>query len=132
MKMQKLQTMRTESGYKQKKCWWPHNLPTWCHRQCLWPCPVSLTSPSFMKISLLVLELRQFLFTRNWPKIRKSEISWSEFCPIPGAKLPYAAKCQVYSFYPFWDIKTKPARGGVKMHPPPSRLGLTYINLRWY
>ena len=37
---------------------------------------------SFMSISLLVLELQQLPFVRDWPKIRKSEIPPSEFCPI--------------------------------------------------
>ena len=32
----------------------------------------------------LVLELWQFTFTRDWPKIWKSEITMSEFCPISG------------------------------------------------
>ena len=41
-----------------------------------------LTSPKFMSISLLVLELWQFLFIRDWPEIWKSEIPPSEFCTI--------------------------------------------------
>ena len=41
-----------------------------------------VTSPSFMSISLLVLELRQFSFIKDWPEIRKSEIPPPEFCPI--------------------------------------------------
>ena len=43
-----------------------------------------VTGPSFMSISLLVLELWQFSFIRDWPEIRKSEIPPSEFCPISG------------------------------------------------
>ena len=35
-----------------------------------------------MSISSLVLELWQFSFIWDWPEIRKSEISPSEFCPI--------------------------------------------------
>ena len=34
--------------------------------------------------SLLVLELYQFLFIRDWPEILKSEIPSSEFSPISG------------------------------------------------
>ena len=41
-----------------------------------------VTGPSFMSISSLVQELWQFLFIRDWPEIRKSEIPPSEFCPI--------------------------------------------------
>ena len=43
----------------------------------------SATASSFMSISILVLELRQSLFIRDWPEIQKSEIP-SEFCYIPG------------------------------------------------
>ena len=42
------------------------------------------TGPSFMSISSLVLELWQFYFIRDWPKIQKSEILPSGFCPISG------------------------------------------------
>ena len=41
-----------------------------------------VAGPSFMSISSLVAELWQFAFIRDWPKIRKSEISQSEFCTI--------------------------------------------------
>ena len=34
-----------------------------------------VTGPSFMSTSSLLLELWQFLFIRDWPEIRKSEIS---------------------------------------------------------
>ena len=80
-----------------------------------------INGPSFIMISFLVLELWQFLFIRDWPEIRKSEIPLSEFCPIPGewCKLPYAAKCQVYSFYRFWVIKGKPTGQGGNYPPPP-------------
>ena len=43
-----------------------------------------VTGPNFMPISSLVLQLCQFLFIRDWPEIRKSEIPPSEFCPISG------------------------------------------------
>ena len=43
-----------------------------------------VTGLSFMSISLLVLELWQLSFIRDWPEIRKSEIPPSEFCPISG------------------------------------------------
>ena len=41
-----------------------------------------VTGPSFMSISLLVLELWQFFFIRDWPEIQKLEILPSEFCPL--------------------------------------------------
>ena len=41
-----------------------------------------VTSPSFMPILSLVLELWQFSFEWDWPEIRKSEILPPEFCPI--------------------------------------------------
>ena len=91
-----------------------------------------ITGPSFMTISSLVLELLQFSFIMDWPEIRKSEISLSEFCPISGdwgtnvsnRKLLNAGKFQGYSFYRFWVIKGKPTWGEVKLHPSPPRLGL--------
>ena len=43
-----------------------------------------ITGPSFMSISSLVLELWHCLFIKDWPEIRKSEISPSEFCQISG------------------------------------------------
>ena len=43
-----------------------------------------VTGPNFMSISSLVLELWQFSFIRDWPKIPKSEIHLSVFCPISG------------------------------------------------
>ena len=41
-----------------------------------------VTGPSFIAISLLGMELWQFSFITDWPKIWKSEIILSEFCPI--------------------------------------------------
>ena len=43
--------------------------------------PSLVTAPSFMSISLLVLELWQFSCIRNWPEIQKLKIRPSEFCP---------------------------------------------------
>ena len=89
-----------------------------------------VTGPNFMSILPLVLELLQFSFIRDWPEIRKSEISPPEICPISGdwdklgiPKLApvslNAAKCQDYSFYRFWVIKGKQT-GRVKLsHSPP-------------
>ena len=43
-----------------------------------------VTGPSFMPLSSLVLELRQFPFIKDWPEIWKLEIHPSEFCLISG------------------------------------------------
>ena len=76
-------------GRKLKKWQWRHKLLACRHRQIvltffLFLLSSLLTAPSFMSISLLVLELWQFPFTRISPEIRKSEITPSEFCPISG------------------------------------------------
>ena len=42
---------------------------------------ILVTGPSFMSISLLVLDLWQFSCIRNWTEIQKSKIHPSEFCP---------------------------------------------------
>ena len=43
-----------------------------------------VTGRGFMSISLLVLELRQFSFVRDWPEIPKLEILPPWFYPISG------------------------------------------------
>ena len=62
-----------------------------------------VTSPSFMSISSLVLELWQFSFIRDWPEIWKSEIPPSEFCPISGdwveLWIPNLARMSLIEFY---------------------------------
>ena len=88
------------------------------------------TGPSFMTISLLVLELWQFCFIRDWPEIRKLETPQPELCPISGdcskLEIPNFArkslmKCysmQKNAFYHFWVIKGKTTGGtgrGVKL-----------------
>ena len=86
-----------------------------------------VTCPSFMSISSPVQELRQFLFIRNWPEIRKLEIPPIWVLPniwrlgrVKNIKygmnvfnniLLNAAKCLGCSFYGFWVIKGKPAGG---------------------
>ena len=72
-----------------------------------------------MWISLLVLELWQFSFIKDWPEIQKSEILPSEFYPIYGdwgklgipnlaqmssKKLQNTVKYQRYSFYHASDL----------------------------
>ena len=88
---------------------------------------------------LLVLELWQFSFIKDWPEIgntpvwvlpsiwRLGQVGDTKFGTNVSSKvLLNAAKCQGYSFYRFWVIKWKPTRwgGDVKLPHPPSRLGL--------
>ena len=88
-----------------------------------WPCSVSFVKFSYWSKSgsWLVLEFWQFLFIRDWPEIRKSEIPQSEFCPISGnwgnleipnfgvnissKMLLNVSKCQDYNFYHFGVFK---------------------------
>ena len=66
-----------------------------------------ITGANFMSTSSLVLELRQSYFIRNWPEIRKSEISPSEFCPIFGdwgeSGIPNLAKISLIKC--FWMLQ---------------------------
>ena len=72
-------------GHKLKNWQWHHNFLAWCHRHffnvAVFPLSNLVTGPSFISMSLLVLELWQFSFIRDWPEIRKSEISPSAFYP---------------------------------------------------
>ena len=104
-------------------CW--HNVMVKCFEVLVFLLSGFVIGPSFMSISLLVLQVKQF-FLRNWPEIWKSEIHPSDFCPIFGEwselgipnltgmfyneKLLNPAKCQVYS-YRFWVITRKPTWG---------------------
>ena len=73
-------------SHKSEKWQWHHSLPTRRHRQFFYVAVLLLSSlvidPSFMSILLLVLEIWQFSFIRDWPEIGKSEIHPSEFFPI--------------------------------------------------
>ena len=89
---------------------------------------------------LLVLELWQFSFIRDWPEIgntpvwvlpsiwRLGQVGDTKFGANVSSKiLLNAAKCQGYSFYRFWVIKWKPTRwGGCKITPPPIQ-----IRVKW-
>ena len=62
-----------------------------------------VAGPSFMGISSLVLELWQWSFIRDLPKIRKSEIPPSEFCLISGdwdeLEIPNLARMSLIKCY---------------------------------
>ena len=62
-----------------------------------------MTDLSFISVPLLVLDLSQFLFIRDWPEIQKSEIPPSEFCPISGDRgklaIPNLAEMFVMRYY---------------------------------
>ena len=105
-----------------------------------------VTGRNFMSVSLLVLELWQFSFIRDWSGFRKSEIELSEFFPniwrlgrirdstfgmnVSNKMLLNAAKCQAYSIYRFWVITGKPTGGG-DYHLSPPKLGVI-LNLSHY
>ena len=100
-----------------------------------------VANPSFMSIPSLVLELRQFLFVRDSPEIRKSEEPPSEFCPISGDwgewRIPNLAwalfiKCywilqngRVVAFTVSELLRANQQWGKITPHPP--RLKLTDI-----
>ena len=88
-----------------------------------------VTGPSFMSISLLVLELRQFLFVRDWPEFQKSETPTFEFCPTSeiGAREGYQTWHDVTAFtvaaFAVSELLRENQQGGGVKIPPP-RLGL--------
>ena len=115
-----------------------------------WRCFVFLVEFSYLSKfhvnMIMVQELWQFVFIRDWPKIQKLEISPSEFCPISGdwgeKRIPNLSRTSLIrsywmlqnargcSFYRFWVIKGKPTGGGegrVKLPLPPPRLGLKLL-----
>ena len=103
---------------------WKNKIPTWSRYQIvltfLWySYPPLATGPNFISLSLLVVELWQFLFVMDWPEIRKSEtpmpnILWleqgrnTECCKVPGL--------QLLLFLSYW-VKTNKVEGGCKISP---------------
>ena len=92
---------------------------------------ILVTDPSFMSLSIPVLELWQFAFDQksgNWKHPRVLSNIWSVGqvrYPKIGTGVSYkmllnAAKCQGYSFHLFWVIKGKPTGEGIKLPPPPT------------
>ena len=100
---------------------------------------ILVTGPSFMSISSLVLELWQFLFIRDWPEIRKSEIPPSEFSPksgswselgIPNLARMFLIKCywmlqnSIVTAFTISELLKENQQEGKTTHPHPGRLGL--------
>ena len=106
----------------------------------LFPLSSLVTSPSFMSMSSLVLQLWQLTFMRDWPEIRKSEIPPSEFCPISGdwgelgiPNFPWISLMKYYWILQntkvtdfFWVIQGKPTGMGGEDYLPLT-LGLRKI-----
>ena len=104
-----------------------------------------VAGPSFMSISSLVLELWQFSFIRDWPEIPKLEIPTSEFFPISGdwskVRIPNLARMslikrywmlrnsRVTAFTVYEFLRENQMGRGVKLPPPPPRLGLIHWSL---
>ena len=93
----------------------------------VFPSSSLVTDSSFLSVSILILELWQFSFIRDWPKSRKSEPNFlrlrqvrdTKFDTIvSNEKLLNAPKCQVCRIYHFWVIKGKTRGEGVKSPPP--------------
>ena len=86
-----------------------------------------VSGPSFMSVSVLVLELWQFLFIRDSIEIRKSEISPSGFFPMSGdwGKLGIPNLAGMFLMKSYWMLQnsrvTASTGGGggvnVPLHP---------------
>ena len=91
-------------AHKLEKQQWRHNVLIF-HRQFFLAFLLSnlITGSSFKSTELLVLELWQFWFIRDWPKIRKSEIPPSESCSIFGnwgdLRVPNLARMSLIKSY---------------------------------
>ena len=125
--------------------------PSYFFEVVLFLLPSLVTGSSFMSISSLVLELWQFPFIRDWPEIRKSEISPSELCQVSGdldkLGIPNLVRTSLIKRY--WMLQNAKVTaftnselltenqqwggGGVKLHQPhPPTLGLRYANLLYF
>ena len=98
------------------------------------------TGPNSMSISSLGLLLWRFSFIKDWPEIRKSEISPPEFCTtsgdwgelwIPNLTRMFITKCyqmlenvRVSAFTVSELLRENQQGRGLKLPPPPSRSGL--------
>ena len=103
-----------------------------------------VNAPSFLLISLLVLELWQFLFMTDWPEIQKSEIprlSFAQYLETAQSKEHQnCARTSVIKCYwmlqntRFTDLtvsellrESQQEGRRVKMHPTPTMLELTIV-----
>ena len=107
-----------------------------------------VTGARFMSISSLVLELWQFPFIRDWPEIRKSEISPSEFCPIsvdwdelslPNLAQMFLIECywvlqnsKVTTFSVFESLRENHLGGGGKITPLLTQIRVNIFDLKNY
>ena len=66
---------------------------------------ILFTGQSFISISSLVLELWRFLFIKDWPEIRKLEITPSEFCPISRDKLEIPNLARLFTLKCYWKLQ---------------------------
>ena len=101
-------TLNQKNDNSVKICW--HDVIV----KFFWCCHVSLVKISywskFMSISLLVLEIWQFPFMKDWPGIGKSVILPSTFCPLSGdwgkLGMPNLARMSLIKCY--WMLKNTP------------------------
>ena len=106
----------------------------------VFPSSSLVTDSSFLSVSILILELWQFSFIRDWPKSRKSEPNFLRLrqvrdtkfdTNVSNEKLLNAPKFQGCRIYHFWVIKGKAKGEGVKSPHPSTALffrsGLTYF-----
>ena len=108
-----------------------------------------VTDPSFMSISLPVMELWQFLFIRDWLENRKLKIHLSKFRPISGdwgkLGMQNLAGISLMKCYWMlenarftWIIKRKPTgrREGGEVKDAPTQIGvklnLNLNNFFWW
>ena len=106
--------------------------------------PNLVTDPSFMSISLIVLELWKFSLIKDWSEIWKSKIPPSKFCPLSGdwgrlgisnlaqmSLILNAAKRQRSTFYCVWIIKGNPTAVTVEVKLLWSKFILIKLGLRY-
>ena len=85
----------------------------------VFPLSSFVTGPRFMSISWLVLELWQFSFLKNWPKIQKSDILPSLVRPMYGdwvkLDIPNLARMSLIKSYWILQNTRVAAKEGVKL-----------------
>ena len=105
-----------------------------------------VTGPSFMSISLKVVQIWQFSFIWDWLEIWKSEVPPSEFCPISGdwgllgirnlARFSLVKSCWISAKVRVTTItlpEGKPTRSGkVKIRPTQIEVKTQQISNQFY